>query len=129
MTLNISCDRCLGLAGLLALAALIAVSGRPARAQGVRGGASALVEREVPYEGGTITIVTYRGRPYRRINVSALRGLMVGSARLQGLPVCVEGKFDRYVPPNILLMGSDREFYVVNRSLLGGIVGGDNIWV
>jgi len=129
MTPNISCDRYLGLAGLLALAALPAVSVRPARAQGVRGGASALVEREVPYERGTITIVTYRGKPYRRINVSALRGLMVGSARLQGLPVCVEGKFDRYVPPNIQLMGSDREMYVTNRSLLGGLIGGQNIWV
>ncbi|MHC4504020.1 MAG: hypothetical protein ACYTFI_11995 [Planctomycetota bacterium] len=129
MTLSISRDGFLGLAGLLALAALPAVPGRPARAQGVRGGASGLTEREVPYEGGTITIVTYRGKPYRRINVSALRGLMVGSARLQGLPVCVEGKFDRYVPPNIQLMGSDREFYVANRSLLGGLVGGDNIWV
>ncbi len=129
MTLNIPCDRYLGLAGFLALAASLAVSGRPARAQGVRGGASGLVEREVPYEGGTITIVTYRGKPYRRINVSALRGLMVGSARLQGLPVCVEGKFDRYVPPNIQLMGSDREIYVTNRSLLGGLIGGQNIWV
>ena len=68
-----------------------------ARAQGPTEERERLFEREVPFEGGTVTVISYKGEAYRRIDISALRSLAVGSVSLHGLAVCVEGKFDRLV--------------------------------
>jgi hypothetical protein len=82
------------------------------------------------HEGVTIRLVKYGGQLYRRIEARDLLKLAIGDTPLHGLLVCVEGKFDRLVAPGVFgLMGSDRQFVVTDRSLISGLLRGDNVWV
>lgn len=113
-----------GAVGVFAVAAVLAAT--RARAEGT----DELVEREIRRGDTVATLVTHRGQPYQRIEVSDLQGLSVGDADLRGLPVCVEGKFERRLKTRVfVLMGSDRQFTVTDVSLVDGVLPGDNVWL
>ncbi len=89
--------------------------------------ADGLVETEIRAGNTVVVVVEYKGRSYRRIAASDLRGLTLGSVKLPGRDVCVEGKFDRLVAPNTFrLMGSDRDFVFAGGAVILGLMQGDN---
>jgi len=117
--------------GLAIGVACLALTGFADPAAGQGPGDAEFTTRDIEQGGQSYTLVSYRGgRDRRRIEVSDLRGVVVGIAQLSELPVCVEGKFDRPLKEKIFkLMGSDRQFLVADGARIAGLMSGDNLWI
>ena len=105
---------------------------RAALAQGLVDESAILQERELVHGDTVVRLVNFKGQLYRRIEPNDLGGLAVGDAPLHGLLVCVEGKFDRFVPPNVFrLVGSKSPLAIQAKQkiMVSGLMRGDNIWV
>jgi len=117
--------------GLAVGVAFVALMGSADPAAGQGPGDAEFTTRDIERGEESYTLVSYRGgRDRRLIEVSDLRGVVVGSAQLSELPVCVEGKFDRPVKEKVFrLMGSDRQFLVADGARIANLMSGDNLWI
>jgi len=117
--------------GLAIGGACLALMGLADPAAGQGAGDAQFTTRDIQRGEESYTLVSYRGgRDRRLIQVSDLRGVVVGNAQLSELPVCVEGKFDRPVKEKVFrLMGSDRQFLVADGAWIANLMSGDNLWI